>query len=121
MSHRFRPVKERWYEAAHCFAAPKVVVALLQDLAARADTASSENCYGDNIAVWLEDGVKVLQYIEKDERFNSLSFKGSLEEQGVSAEQSDLAPLVQNMKSLAREWRNSLGAHGELVFYVDAC
>jgi len=110
-----------WCEGTHCFVEPKVVVALLQDLAARADTASSENCYGDNIAVWLEDGVKVLVYIEKDTRFNSLSLKDSLEEQGVSAQQSDLASLVENMKSLADEWRNSLGAHGELVFYVDAC
>jgi hypothetical protein len=34
-------------------------------------TASDEHEYGDNKAVWLEDGKKVLDYMEVDERFNA--------------------------------------------------
>jgi hypothetical protein len=39
--------------------------------------------YGDKKAVGVEDGTKVLDYIEPDEGSNSASFKDGVEEQGV--------------------------------------
>jgi hypothetical protein len=48
---------------------------LLQDLAARLGTASGEHEYGDNQVVWLDDGKKVLDYMEADERFSATSFR----------------------------------------------
>jgi hypothetical protein len=74
--------------------------------------------YGDNKAVWLEDGNKALDYMEADERFNAASFK---EEQGVVVNKKDLSTLIDNMRSLIKQWRNSIGERGELVFYIDAC
>ena len=94
---------------------------LLHDLAARVSTASDEYEYGDKKAVWLEDGKKVLDYIEADERFNAASLKDSMEEQGVGINNNDLSTLIDNMRSLVKQWRSSIGGHGELVFYVDAC
>jgi hypothetical protein len=120
MSYTFRAVKETWYDAADCFVEPKAVVTLLHDLAARADTRSSERVYGDTVSVWFEHGKKVLDYVAKDRRFRAASFQDSLEEQGVAVEQADLAALIETMKTLAKPWRNAVGAHGELVFYVDA-
>ena len=70
---------------------------------------------------WLEDGSKGLDYMEADERFNTASFNDSLEEQGVVADQNDLTKLIENMRSLTKRWRRSIGEHGELVFYIDAC
>lgn len=32
-----------------------------------------------------------------------------------------LVPLLANMQSLAEQWRESVGEHGEFVFYVDNC
>jgi hypothetical protein len=32
-----------------------------------------------------------------------------------------LIPLVANMRSLSANWRDSIGEHGELVFYIDNC
>ena len=29
--------------------------------------------------------------------------------------------LLTNMQSLSEQWRESVGGHGELVFYVDNC
>jgi hypothetical protein len=84
-------------------------------------TASDEHEYGDNKAIWLEDGTKILDYIEADERFNAASFKDSLEEKGVVVNKKDLSTLIDNMRSLIKQWRNSIGEHGELVFYIDAC
>jgi hypothetical protein len=84
-------------------------------------TASEEHEYGDNKAVWLEDGNRVLDYIEADERFSADSFKDSMEEQGVVINQNDLTALIDNMRSLVKQWRGSIGEHGELVFYIDAC
>ena len=49
---------------------------------ARVGTPSDEHGYGDNKAVWLEDGKKLLDYVEADERLNADSFKDSLEELG---------------------------------------
>ena len=85
MSQSFRPVKEIWNVHSSCFVEPDELIALLHDLAARVGTASDEHEYGDNKAVWLEDGNRVLDYMEADERFNAASFKDSMEEQGVRA------------------------------------
>ena len=70
------------------------LIALLHDLAARVGTASDEHEYGDNKAIWLEDGKKVLDYMEADERFNAASFKDSMEEQGVALNKNDLTTLI---------------------------
>jgi len=120
MSQSFRAVKETWNAHSSCFIEPEEFIVLLHDLAARVGTAGDEHEYGDNTAVWVENGSKVLDYMEADERVNSASFKDSMEERGVIVNQNDLATLIDNMRSLAKQWRSSIGEHGELVFYIDA-
>jgi hypothetical protein len=100
---------------------PEELIMLLHDIAARVGTASDEHEYGENKAVWLEDGNKVLNYMEADERFNAASFKDSMEEQGIVIERNDLSTLIENMRTLVKQWRSSIGERGELVFYIDAC
>jgi hypothetical protein len=56
-----------------------------------------------------------------DERFNAASLKDSLEEQGIAINKNDLATLIDNMRSLTKQWRSSIGERRELVFYVDSC
>lgn len=121
MSQSFRPVKEIWNVHSSCFVEPEELIVLLHDLSARVGTASDEHTYGDNKAVWLEDGKKILDYMEADARFSAASFKDSMEEQGVVTNKNDLTTLIDNMRSLAKQWRSSIGEHGELVFYIDAC
>lgn len=121
MSQSFRAVKEIWNTHSSCFVEPGELIALLHDLAARVGSASDEQQYGDKNAVWIEDGNKVLDYMEADERLSAASFKDSLEEQGIFINESDLTSLIGNMRSLAKQWRSSIGEHGELVFYIDAC
>lgn len=121
MSRSFRPVKEIWNLHSSCFLEPEELIALLHDLAARVGTASEEHEYGENKAVWFEDGNRVLDYMGADERFNAASFKDSLEEQGVVVNKSNLTTLIDNMRSLTEQWRSSIGEYGELVFYIDAC
>jgi len=113
--------EEIWNTHSSCFIEPETLITPLRDLAARVATASEGHAYGDNTAVWFENGNKVLDCMERDQRFNPESFKESLEEQGVPVRLDDLASLVGNMRSLAAEWWDSIGAHGELVFYIDAC
>ena len=91
MSQSFRRVKEIWNMHSSCFVEPEELITLLHDLAARVGTASDEHGYGDNNAVWLEDGKRVLDYVEADERFNAASFKDSMEEQGVVIDKNDLS------------------------------
>jgi hypothetical protein len=121
MSQSFRAVKEIWNVHSSCFIEPEKLIVLLHDLAARAGTASEEHEYGDKQAVWLENGRKVLDYMETDERFSAASFKDSMEEQGIAANKTDLLALIDNMRSLSKQWRSSIGKHGELLFYIDAC
>jgi hypothetical protein len=121
MSQCFRAVKETWNAHSSCFVEPKALITFLHDLAARVGTASDEHNYGENTAVWFEDGGKVLDYLHSDPRFNAESFKDSLEEQGVLVERDALIPLVANMRRLSAKWRDSIGKHGELVFYIDNC
>jgi hypothetical protein len=59
--------------------------------------------------------------MEVDERFSAASFKDSMEEQGIAVNRNDLLSLIDNMRSLSKLWRSSIVAHGELVFYIDAC
>jgi hypothetical protein len=121
MSQSFRAVEETWNVHSSCFIEPEKLTVLLHDLAARVGTASDEHAYGDNQVVWLENGRKVLDYMEADERFSAASFKDSLEEQGIAVNRNDLITLIDNMRSLSKQWRTSIGKHGELVFYIDAC
>ena len=94
--------------------------ALFHDLAARVGTASAEHSDG-NRSVWFENGRKVLDYIQSDNRCSAESFKDRLQEQGVLVNEDALIPLLTNMQSLSKQWRESVGKHGELVFYVDNC
>jgi len=121
MSQSFRAVKEIWNVHSSCFIEAEKLLVLLHDLAARVGTASDEHEYGDNKAVWFEEGKNILDYMEADDRFNAASFTESLEEQGIAINKNDLATLIDNMRSLAKQWRRSIGKHGELVFYIDAC
>jgi len=121
MSQSFRPVKEIWNMHSSCFVETEELIALLHDLAGRVGTASDEHEYGDNQVVWFENGRRVLDYMEADERFSAASFRDSLEEQGVAVNRNDLIALIDNMRGLSKQWRSSIGKRGELVFYVDAC
>jgi hypothetical protein len=120
MTQSFRPVKEIWNVHSPCFVEHEELTTPLHDLAARVGTASDEHEYGDNKAVWLEDGNRVLDYMEAGEPFNAASFNVSLEEQGIVINQNDLTTLIDNMRGLVKQWRSSIGEHGELVFYIDA-
>jgi len=121
MSQSFRAVKEIWNAHSSCFIEPEKLIVLFHDLAARVGTASDEHEYGDNQVVWLENGRKVLDYMEADARFSANSFTASMEEQGIAVNKNSLIPLIDNMRSLSKQWRSSIGKHGELVFYIDAC
>ena len=121
MSQSFRPVKAIWNVQSSCFIEPEKLIVLLHDLAARVGTTSDEHEYGDNQVVWLENGRKVLDYMESDESFSAASFRDSMEEQGIAVNQNGLTTLIDNMRSLSKQWRGSIGKHGELVFYIDAC
>lgn len=121
MSQSFRAVKEIWNVHSSCFIEPEKLILLLHDLAARVGTASDEHQYGDNLAVWLENGRKVLDSMEADDRFSAASFRDSMEERGIPVNKNDLIALIDNMRSLSKPWRRSIGKHGELVFYIDAC
>jgi len=59
--------------------------------------------------------------MEADERFSAASFKDSMEEQGIAVNGNGLLTLIDNMRSLSKQWRTSIGKHAELVFYIDAC
>lgn len=96
MSQSFRAVKETWNLHSSCFIEPEKLIVLLHDLAARVGTASDEHSYGDNQVVWLENGRKVLDYMESDERFSAASFKDSMEEQGVAVNGNGLITLIVN-------------------------
>lgn len=82
---------------------------------------TDEHEYGDNQVVWLENGREALNYMGADERFSAASFKDSMEEQGIAVNKNDLVALIDNMRGLSKQWRSSIGKHGELVFYIDAC
>jgi len=120
MSKSFRPVKEIRGRHSGIFIEPEEFIALLHDLAARADTASDDFEYGDCKVVWIEEGSKALDYVEYDGRFNATSFHESLREQGIRVNKGDLKSLIKNMKAYAAEWRHLIGEDGELSFYVDS-
>jgi hypothetical protein len=121
MSQSFRAAKKIWNAHSSCFIEPEKLMVLLYDLAARVGSASDGHQNGDMQAAWFENGGKVLNYMEADERFSAASFKDSLEERGTAVNKNDLIALIDNMRSLSQQWRSSIGKHGDLVFYIDAC
>jgi hypothetical protein len=126
MSQSFRAVKEIWNVHSSCFIEPEKLIALLHDLAARVGTASDEHEYGDNQVVWLENGRKVLDYMEADERFSAASFKDSMEEQGIAVNRRrpahcdrQYAELVETMAEVHRETRRTRVLHRCLLNPTD--
>ena len=118
MSQSFRAVKEIWNAHSSCFIEPEKLIVLLHDLAARVGTASDEHEYGDKQAVWLENGRKVLDYMEADERFSAASFKDSMEEQGIAVNQEwiddsdrQYAELVETVAKFHRKTRGIVVLH----------
>src|SRR6267154_17196 len=118
MGLSFRPVKETWNIFSPCFIEAEQLTKLLVALADRVDTNSHERFYGDNTAVWIEDGARVLEFIETDQSFDFDFVTTSLGE-GIEIDRGAINSLVENMKTLAAERRSSIGERGELVFYVD--
>jgi hypothetical protein len=59
--------------------------------------------------------------MEADDSFNAASFKDCMEEQGIAVTRHELLNLIDSMRSLSKQWRGSIGKHGELIFYIDAC
>ena len=114
MSLSFRPVREEWGEACSCFIDADEVVRLFRGIADSLGIPSEHHNYADNVSVWVEDGNKLLDYIE------SRRFTASAVARIAGLETKALDPLISNMKAFARKWRGSVGAHGELHFYVDA-
>jgi hypothetical protein len=106
-------VHEDWGEACSCFIDADEVVRLLRIMADILDIPSEHHSYADNVSVWIEDGTKLLDYIES-RRFTARSVARLT---GLKAKA--LKPLIGNMKALSRMWRRAIGSHGELHFYVD--
>jgi len=107
-------VREEWSDACSCFIDADEVVRLLRRVSEVLDIPSEHHNYADNVSVWIEDGNKLLDYVES-RRFTARSVAALT---GLKAQA--LKPLIGNMKTLARNWRRAIGAHGELHFYVDA-
>ena len=114
MSLSFRPVREEWGEACSCFIDADEVVRLIRRVADILDIPSEHHDYADNISVWVEDGNKLLDYLE------SRRFTASTAARLTGLKAEALKPLIGNMKALSRKWRKAIGSHGELHFYVDA-
>ena len=114
MSLSFRPVREEWSDACSCFIDADDVVRLLRRISEVLGIPSEHHNYADNVSVWIEDGNKLLDYIES-RRFTAATIARLT---GLKAQA--LKPLIRNMKALSRKWRRAIGSHGELHFYVDA-
>ena len=114
MSLSFRPVREEWSDACSCFIDADEVVRLLRRISEVLEIPSEHHNYADNVSVWIEDGNKLLDYVES-RRFTARSVAALT---GLKAQA--LKPLIRNMKALSRKWHKAIGYHGELHFYVDA-
>ena len=114
MSLSFRPVREEWGEACSCFIDADEVVRLLQRVSDVLEISSEHHNYADNVSVWVEDGTRLLDYLE------SRRFTAATVARLTGLEAAALKPLIGNMKALSRKWRKAIGSHGELHFYVDA-
>jgi hypothetical protein len=118
MSLSFRPVNEVWGEPSSCFVDRDTLVRILHCLAKKAGCRSEEHDYADNTSIWIEDGVKMLEFISGDPSFTvqHLAKRLGLKKQ----EREKLGPLISNMMAMASAWRDSVDRHGALTFYVDA-
>ncbi|MFI5107528.1 MAG: hypothetical protein ACHP78_01640 [Terriglobales bacterium] len=107
-------MREEWGEACSCFIDADEVVRLLRRVSEVLGIPSEHHNYADNVSVWIEDGNKLLDYLES-RRFTPHNVAALI---GLKAEA--LKPLIGNMKALSRKWRRAIGSRGELHFYVDA-
>ena len=118
MSLSFRPVNEVWGEHSSCFVDHDTLLRILHHVAREAGCHSEECAYGDKTSIWIEDGIKALEYIVGAPAFTAEHLAKAL---GLNKEEREkLKPLVSNMKRMACGWRDSVDAHEALTFYVDA-
>jgi hypothetical protein len=109
MSQGFRALNEIWNVHSSCFMEPEKLIVLLHDLAARVGTESDEHEYGNKQALWLENGRKVLDYMEAEEHFSEASSRTVWKDIGIAVNRDDLISLIDNMRSLSKQWRGSVG------------
>jgi hypothetical protein len=98
MSQCFRPVKEIWITHFVLFRRTQGADHIAPRPCSESGYGKRRHSYGDNTLVWLENGKKFLDYIQFDRRFSALSFKDSLDEQGVIVDEDALVPLLTNMR-----------------------
>ena len=111
MSKMFRPVKEVWGTATDCFTDPESLEMLLCELG-----DASLNNYGEYRSVWIQEGQAFLDLIKK----KNLITRELPEQIRELIPDEYLKPLLQNLRSLAKEWKDSLDpVDGSLTFYID--
>jgi hypothetical protein len=91
-----------------------VIIAI--SLAASPKGRVETNDYNEVRVVWIEQGGKLLDYIDSNSIDQLVAVCGELEDLD-SVE--DLRTLLTNMKNLSREWRTSIDDDGSLRFYID--
>lgn len=99
----FRPVKEEWGEP--CKGNRNQVVRVIRDIAEMAHTRHTTKGYGDVTVVWVENGRAFLDLLA------CLSIK--------TAVLGEVDTLILRMRACGKRWKESLGRHGELRFYID--
>jgi hypothetical protein len=114
MSLSMRPVREQWGEATSLFLNTDTVVDLLANVAHSLGIAYGLNDTDQGAEVIIHEGGKFLDHVESEE-FTPTTAQRLLNK---TVDEGDLASLVQNLKSLAENWRGFLD-EDELRILVD--
>lgn len=119
MSRNVRAIKEVWGACSSCFVsfeATKLVIAAISEEAHAGDV--SEWGRSDGTVCYVPDGGRFLDYL-RDVPVDNLVTVVCNRDSDIDAD--ELKSLLQNMQSLAEEWRTMLDEDVDgLSFFVDA-
>ena len=120
MSLHMRAVQEVWFADSGLFLDHSDVLAVLAHLATAAGSDCSEEEYGDKTSFWIQNGSAFLDYVESNKKFNVASVAKEMADEGTDLDPENLASFLDNLRSLAPEWREALDPRDKsLRFYVD--
>lgn len=125
MARNFRPVVETWGTNSSCFVESDALVEVLTSLVL-ASSPDSESCpnpqvlvngYGEVDVLWIENGNKFLDYIDRTTVGQMISENSEIAER---PDVEDVRTLLENIRALASDWRKLVDPKGgALRFYID--
>lgn len=120
MARNFRPVEEIWGTGSSVFLPSEKLEEVLVAISENAFAGTVEAAdYDDIRSVWIEDAIIFFDFLAEKTTEDLVPLLLNHLSMLTDDDAVDLKNVIENIKSLAIEWRESIQEDGSINFYID--